>query len=229
MTSKPTRHTDQQFAAELQDVKDRLLAMGGRCEELIRDAIRAVEEGDSDLARRVEARDAKVNADEVAVDELAVRILALRHPVGRDLRLVVTALKAVVDMERIGDEAVNIAERVPLPDLDALRICLSGRVPEMGSLAVSMLSSALDAFVQEDARAAHRVLVLDDEVDRLHTELLAVAVAFIRENPERARAGMALASCAKYIERIADHCTNIAEMVIYMVDGVDVRHRRHLE
>lgn len=218
-------HSDQQFRSQLQELRDRLLAMGGRCEQLIALAVRAIEEGDEVLAAEVQQADRAINADELAADELAVRILALRQPVGRDLRLLVTALKVVVALERIGDEAVNVAERASVlaahvEGLEpALRI-----LPEMGRMGSEMLQRSLDAFVAESAEQAHRVLSMDDEVDALHARVVAMTTRFMGERPDQAHIGLGVARTAKYFERIADLCTNVAEMVVYMDEGVDVRH-----
>lgn len=218
-------HTDQQFSAQLRELKDRLLAMGGRCDRLIAEALRAIEDGDVDLAKRVVTSDREVNRDELEVDDLAVRILALRHPVGRDLRLIVTALKIVTALERIGDEAVNVAERAGLlnRDMEGLREA-KALLPEMGRKASEMLNLALDAFVAENADQADRVLEMDDEVDALYEKALVLATRFMEKNPDMAEVGMGITSSAKYLERIADLCTNIAEMVVFMVQGVDIRH-----
>lgn len=219
------RHTDQQFHAQLQELKDRILAMGGRCERLIADALRAVEDGDAERAAELERADRLVNADELAVDELAVKILALRQPVGRDLRLLVTALKVVVALERIGDEAVNVAERAPAIGLHGGELAdARALLPEMGRRGAEMLELALDAFVAEDPAKARRVLEMDDEVDALHEDVLERAMAFMSARPEQAEMGMCVARTAKYLERIADLCTNVAEMVVYMVEGLDLRH-----
>lgn len=215
------------FDGQLQELKDNLLAMGGRCEQLISDALRAVEEGDPELARAVEDADRQINADELALDAMAVRMLALRQPVGRDLRLLVTSLKVVVDLERIADEAVNIAERAELlsphlPEIAEAKALL----PEMGARAAEMLRVALDALVAENAEAAQQVRAMDDAVDNHHQRILGIARAFMTRHPEHAPIGLGLAAASKYVERIADLCTNIAEMVVYMVRGVDVRHRK---
>ncbi|MFW6067767.1 MAG: phosphate signaling complex protein PhoU [Myxococcota bacterium] len=218
-------HTSQEFEAELAQLKDRLLAMGGRCEQMIDLAVRAFEEQDTELAREVGEMDGQVDRDELAVDELAVRILALRQPVGRDLRFIIAAVKAVTDLERIGDEAVNIAERggeladresLPKPHVE---------VPRMAEAATKMLHDALDAFVEEDDGKAQAVLRQDDDVDAAYERILQSCVEFIQAQPARAPGGLRVASAAKYLERIADHATNIAEMVVYLVQGVDVRHR----
>jgi phosphate transport system protein len=220
------QHTSQEFESELRTLKDRILAMGGRCERLTRQAIQALESQDRSLAAEVEETDRQINADELAVDDLAVRILALRQPVGRDLRFLLTALKVVVDLERIGDEAVNIAERAAeLAGQPGELPHTQGALSRMVSVAVEMLHEALDAYVEEDADKAKEVLLRDDEVDELYGQILREAIEFMKKNPDRIVAAMNISSCAKYIERIADHSTNIAEMVVYMVRGVDVRHR----
>ena len=220
------QHTSQEFEGELRQLKDRLLAMGGRCEALIQRAIFALENADARIAQEVEATDRHIDVDEMDVDELAIRILALRQPVGRDLRFLVTALKVVTDLERIGDEAVNIAERASelaerrdhLPESHAA-------LPAMARASSQMLRDALDAFVEEDADKAQRVLLADDDIDEQYGKILRRTLQEMAAAPARIRSAMSVASCAKYLERIADHATNIAEMVVYLARGEDVRHR----
>lgn len=223
-SSPPLRsHTLQEFEAELRNLKDRLLAMGGRCEQMIGTAVRAFEDRDEALAREVMDADRSMDEDEVAIDELAVRILALRQPVGRDLRFAVAAVKASTDLERIGDEAVNIAERA-IEMEPAGRLSLPGsKLPEMAQRAGAMLRDALNAFVEEDANQAREVFEQDDAVDDLYTEVMGLCLDYMK-NPSHIADGMRICNCAKYLERIADHATNIAEMVIFMVEGRDVRH-----
>ena len=217
-------HISQEFDQELRALKDRLLVMGGRCERMILMAARAFEERDAALAKEVMRSDRGVNADELAVDEMAFRILALRQPVGRDLRFTLTAVKVVTDLERIGDEAVNLAGRaeelarandIPTPALE---------LPHMARLANAMLHKALDAFVREDADEARQVFLEDDEVDEIYGRILQGCAEFMKANSAQVDDGIRLASSAKYLERIADHATNIAEMVVFLVRGVDVRH-----
>lgn len=198
--------------------------MGGRCEQLIDMASRALADGDNDLAMRVEATDRAINAEEMAIDRMTVSILALRQPVGRDLRFLVTALKVVTDLERIGDEAVNVAERAQELSKQGAIPALIPKLQELVVASIAMVRRALDSFVDENEKAAREVLSLDDEVDALYGELLRRSMAWMRENPDRIEDGMRFASCAKYLERVADHATNIAEMVVYMVSGDDVRH-----
>lgn len=218
-------HTSQQYEAELRTLKDRLLAMGGRCEAHIRQALDALENQDAVLANEVTGTDHQINADELAIDDLAVRILALRQPVGKDLRFLMTALKVVTDLERIGDEAVNIAERAEELSSEPKLPETWRALPAMAKAASSMLHDALDAFVEEDWGKAQQVLKQDDAVDELYGQIMRNSMDFMAKNSDSIRAAMGVVSCAKYIERIADHSTNIAEMVVYMVRGEDVRHQ----
>ena len=224
-SSRPMRsHTHQEFEAELRNLKDRLLAMGGRCEQMISIAVRAFEDRDENLAHEVMESDRRMNQDELAVDELAVRILALRQPVGRDLRFAVAAVKASTDLERIGDEAVNIAERVlEMQPVDRLSPPGS-RLPEMAGRAGAMLRDALNALVEEDAAKARDVFTQDDAVDEIYADVMRLCLDYMKDDPDRIPDGMRICNCAKYLERIADHATNIAEMVIFTVEGRDVRH-----
>jgi len=217
-------HTHQEFEAELRNLKDRLLAMGGRCEQMIGTAVRAFEDRDAALANEVLEADSGMDEDELAVDDMAVRILALRQPVGRDLRFAVAAVKASTDLERIGDEAVNIAERViEMQPTDRLSPPGS-RLPEMAQRAGTMLRESLNALVDEDPAKARNVFTQDDAVDDIYAEVMRLCLDYMKDDPERIPDGMRICNCAKYLERIADHATNIAEMVIFMVDGRDVRH-----
>lgn len=221
-------HTHQEFEAELRNLKDRLLAMGGRCEQMISTAVRAFEDRDEELAREVMEADRKMNDDELAVDDLAVRILALRQPVGRDLRFAVAAVKASTDLERIGDEAVNIAERAIEMEPWERPSPPASKLPEMARRAGAMLRDALNALVEEDPEKAREVFLQDDAVDDIYSDLMRLCLEYMKNEPSRIPNGMRICNCAKYIERIADHATNIAEMVVFMVEGRDVRHGRGL-
>jgi phosphate transport system protein len=217
-------HTSRDFDLELRELRGSLLAMGARCERAVHESVRAFVERDTARAAEARALDDRIDRDEMEADALALRILALRHPVADDLRFITTALKFVTDLERIGDEAVNIAERVG-------EIALAGELPPhpeveaMSRAALAMLREALDAFVDRDAARAEAVVARDAEVDALYGQCLRRVFAWMRGHPEAIPAGQAVASVAKYLERVADHATNLAELVVFMVRGVDVRHR----
>jgi phosphate transport system protein len=218
-------HLSRDFEAELRELRSRLLAMGARCEQAIHLAVTAFLERDLGRVPEVEALDARIDRDEMEIDELALHMLALRQPVADDLRFITTTLKCVTDLERIGDEAVNLSER-------GGEIALAPAVPplpelaEMSAAAQGMLREALDAFVERDADRAEAVLRRDAEVDALYSRVLREVFAWMRLHPDEIPAGQAVASAAKYVERVADHATNLAEQVVFMVRGVDVRHRR---
>lgn len=225
MTERPMRmHTLQEFEAELRSLKDRLLMMGGRCEQMIATAVQAFEERDVELAQTVFDADRETNEDELQIDELAVRILALRQPVGRDLRFTVASVKAVTDLERIGDEAVNIAERASEMEPSDKLSPPGARLPEMGRRAGAMLRDALNALVEEDPDQARKVFEQDDAVDEIYGEILRASLDYMKDDPARIPDGLRICNCAKYLERIGDHATNIAEMVIFLGEGIDVRH-----
>ncbi len=216
-------HIDRHFEGELQELRHQLLEMGGLVEQQIADAMRALVERDDAFARQVIERDRTVNRMEVQIDEICLRLLALHQPAARDLRLITTALKITTDLERVGDMAENICERVielsrepqlkPLIDL-----------PRMGSIAQRMLRQSLDAFVREDTELALQVCEQDDEVDRLAAQLLRELLTFMMEDPHTISRALRLTFVSKYLERIADHATNISEMVVFMVKGKSIRH-----
>lgn len=218
------RHTSRDFDAELRELRSHLLAMGARCERAVHEAVTSFVERDVGRGEEVRRLDTRINRDEMEIDELALRVLALRHPLADDLRFITTALKFVTDLERIGDEAVNISERVA-------EVALAGELPPhpeldaMSRAALAMLREALDAFVERDADRAEAVLDRDREVDALYGTLLRAVFAWMRDHPDAIPAGQAVASVAKYLERVADHATNLAELVVFMVRGDDVRHR----
>jgi phosphate transport system protein len=199
--------------------------MGTRCEELIDMASRALIERDVDLARDVEAADRQIDKDEMEIDDLTVRILALRQPAARDLRFLVFALKVVTDLERIGDEASNMAERAVQLATQGFPIShLHQKIQEMALLTKSLVHQALEAFVHGDEALARSVRAGDDDVDAFYGEILRGCLEYIKEHPEHVSAAMCLASTSKYLERIADHATNIAELVVFVTSGEDVRH-----
>lgn len=218
-------HTSRAYQQELSELQQRLVAMGSRCERLIEMASRAMGERDADLAAQVEEADQRIDSDEMEIDELTVRILALRQPAARDLRFLVFALKVVTDLERIGDEAANMAERAAQLTEQGFPVCpLQPQLQEMAAITGELVHMALDAFVEGDEELARTVRARDDEVDALYGEIRRGCLTYVREHPDRVPAAMCIASTSKYLERIADHATNIAEMVVFVTSGEDVRH-----
>ena len=217
------QHISSQFNAELEDVRQRVLAMGGLVEQQIVEATRALTEADVALAEHVARNDYKVNQFEVLIDEECNRILARRQPTASDLRLIVAAIKTITDLERIGDEAVNIAERAEEAPPDASSVP-HPHLRAMADHTQQMLRDALDAFVEADTDRAGSVRVRDDLVDELYGKVLAEMKAYMAEHADRIPEALGVINVAKYLERIADHATNIAEEVIFMVAGQDVRH-----
>jgi phosphate transport system protein len=221
----PPAHTSREFEAELRELRAHALAMGARCERILQLALDAFWDASPDAARDIEQLDHQIDRDEMDIDALVLRILALRQPVAYDLRFLATALKLVTDLERVGDEAVNIAERTregPGSARDRVRDDLR----EMSVEAQQMLRNALDAFVQAETSLAEGVLVHDDVVDAAYGRILGEMTAFMAANAAEISAAIRVIHVAKYLERVADHATNIAEAVIFMVKGEDVRHMR---
>jgi phosphate transport system protein len=218
-------HTDKSYDRELNELRDRLLEMGGLVEQAIASGVQAVTERDQALAEQVKIRDREINRMEVDIDGACRRILALRQPAASDLRFITTALKIVTDLERMGDLAVNIAERAkdlaqapplrPLHDLSRL-----------AELSEEQLKKALDAFVTSDADQAEEVLHGDEHLDALYLKLFNDLLTLMMEDPRSIRRATSLMFVAKHLERFGDHATNLAEMVIFMVRGTDVRHPR---
>jgi phosphate transport system protein len=216
-------HTSRDFESELRELRANLLGMAARCERIVQLATRAFLEGSPSLTAEVKQLDKLIDRDEVETDQLALKILALRQPVAHDLRLITTALKLVTDLERVGDEAVNIAERAEEIDENSNRVP-APHLEEMAGLTQEMLRNALDALVNDETSRAELVRTADDAVDELYGRTLRETTDFIARHPDRALAGVSVIRVAKYLERIADHATNVAEEVIFMVAGQDVRH-----
>jgi len=216
-------HTSRQYEQDLQELKEEILLLGGTVEEMIDSAMRSILSRDPDLARRVIASDPKVDAAELEVDHLCLNLLALRQPAASDLRFIATALKIVTDLERIGDLAVNISERsIELSEEPPLKPYID--IPRMASAAATMVRQALDAFVKRDPQEARVVLAADDAVDKLNVQLFRELLTYMIEEPKNVSRALRITFVAKYLERIADHATNIAQMVIFMCEGRDVRH-----
>jgi phosphate transport system protein len=211
------------FDEELKDLRERVLKLGCMVENAIRDSVKALVERDSDLAKEVIKKDHLINAIDVGIDEECVRLIALRQPLARDLRLITTAMKITTDLERMGDMAVNIAERaIELNEEPQLKPFVN--IPKMAELAQSMVRDALDAFVTGCSRLPYEVIKRDDEVDDLTVKNFEELLSFMIQDPKRIPLAIKRTYIAKYLERIADHATNIAEMIIYMCRGKMIRH-----
>jgi phosphate transport system protein len=216
-------HTSREFERELRTLRERLLAMGGRAERQLQRAVESLTRRNDDIATQVIDDDAKVDQDEIEIDEIAFLILARRQPVASDLRFVMLALKVVTDLERIGDLAVNIAKREH--DLSRFEPTPAyALIDELARLVQSALQGALDAFTRGDAERAEKVIADDPAIDALNTKLIADVIATGAETPHEFARSLAISSVSRYLERIGDHATNIAEMVIYFVRARDVRH-----
>lgn len=219
----PDTHTDKVYESELRDLRDRLLEMGGKVEAAMAGAVRSLIERDAALAEKVIAQDREVNRTEVEIDDMCRRLLALRQPAASDLRFITTALKIVTDLERMGDLAVNVSERArdlaqsppsrPFHDLTAL-----------ADLSGSQLEKALDAFVEKNVEKAEEVIEGDDLLDAIYHRLFNDLLAYMMEDSRAIRRATSIMFAAKQLERFGDHATNVAEMVVYMVRGTDVRH-----
>jgi phosphate transport system protein len=211
------------FHEEIETLKQTLLAMGGLVEDQIRHVMRALVERDDALAQEVIERDQQVNAYDVEVDETCVSLLALHQPAAGDLRFITTAMKIVTDLERMGDQAVNIAQRVlELNREPQLKPYID--LPRMAEKAQRMVKESLDAFVARDTELARRVCAEDAEVDALKEQIFRELLTFMMEDARTIPRAIRLILISRFLERLADHATNIAEMVIYLVDAKMVRH-----
>ncbi len=211
------------FAEELDELKQRLLFMGGLAEERVRLAMRALVERDQSLVAEIIGGDQTINVMQLEIDDRCFKLLALYQPMAIDLRAIVAAVKINADLERVGDLAVNIAEAadryVSHPPVKALI-----DLPRMGALAQLMLRQALDAFVSQDIRAAHEVLKQDDILDALKNQIFRELLTYMLGDTRTIEPGIDLILISRHLERIGDHATNIAEDVIFIVEARDVRH-----
>jgi len=211
------------FHEELEALKQTLLAMAALVEDQIRRVMRALVERDEALAREVIDRDREVNAYDVQIDEKCVELLALHQPAAGDLRFITTAMKIVTDLERIGDQAVNIAQRVlELAREPQLKPYID--LPRMADKAQRMVKESLDAFVTRDTALARRVCAADAEVDALKEQVFRELLTYMMADPTTIPRAIRLILVSRFLERVADHATNIAEMVVYLVESRMVRH-----
>lgn len=219
-----TTHTDKQYEQELQQLKEEILKTGAIVEEMIALCMKALVDRDSNIAQEVLRKDPEVNRLEMKIDDLCLQLLALRQPAGPDLRSVAIGLRASKDLERIGDLAVNIAEQaLELNKVPQLKPYID--LPKMALSAQNMMKTALDAFVRHDADLAQEVCGMDDEVDLLNDKVFDELVTLMENDSSAVSRATRLILVSRHLERIADHATNIAEEVIFMVKGKDIRHQ----
>lgn len=213
------RHFDQ----ELAQLKEQLLRMGSVVEQQIQRALQALVDRDSELAQLVVERDHNVNNLDVTIDDTCIRLLALHQPTAGDLRFITTAMKISSELERMGDLADNIAHRaLELNEESQLKPYID--IPRMGNWTMQMVQECLNAFVNSDSTLARKVCGDDDFVDDVNEQLFRELLSFMLENPRTITRAIRLTFVAKSLERIADHATNIAELVVYMVEGKNIRH-----
>ncbi len=211
------------FDEELQQLKEKILKMGSLVEDATKNSVLSLVERDNDLAQRVIDNDRLINTLDVEIDEESIRLIALRQPKAGDLRFITTAMKITTDLERMGDLGVNIAERaLELNQEPILKPYID--IPRMREIAQGMARDALDAFVRKDKKLAMDVIMRDDEVDDLKHSVLQELAFFMVQDPSTVTRAMKISFVAQYLERLADHATNIAEMVIYLAEGKIIRH-----
>lgn len=211
------------FLEELEDLQKKLLEMGGVVEFAIRQSVHALVDRDEAAAQDVLRSEARINQMEIEIDDFAVRLLARHQPMAKDLRFLTAAIKINNDLERMGDLAVNIVERalslIRQPPVKPLI-----DIPQMSKLVDSMVRNCLDAFVKRDGQMARGVLLSDDAVDDLRDAIYEELVGFMKRDPSTISRSLDLIFVARNLERIADHATNIAEDVLFLAQGIDVRH-----
>ncbi len=210
---------------DMDDLKKDILAMGTMVEDAVRKAIIALHERRGEVAREVIDGDDRIDQWEVQVEEECLKMLALHQPVAGDLRFITAVLKINNDLERMGDLAVNIAERAAFL-ASAPPVRMSHQLKAMTDAAMRMVRESLDAFVARDTQAARRICLEDQEVDQYHRQIMTDLQNMMKTNPETIERAMQLSSVSQRLERIADHATNIAEDIVYMADGEIIRHRK---
>jgi phosphate transport system protein len=211
------------FEQELDLLKAKLLEMSALVESAVYRSVQGVVEKNEELAQQVLRNEARINQLEIEVDNLAIGILALQAPMAQDLRLVTAAIKINNDLERMGDLSVSIAQSaLALMREPVIRPLID--IPHIAGLAQSMVRKALDAFVNRDAEQARSVLASDDAVDNMRTASYHELISFMEKNPEHIPQALYLLSVVRNLERIADHATNVAEDVLFLIKGIDVRH-----
>jgi phosphate transport system protein len=224
MATNKSQHISQQFEKELQDIRSRVLAMGGLVEQQVSNAMEALVTGDAELARQVISGDEDVNKMDVSIDEECIQIIALRQPTASDLRLVTGILKTITDLERIGDESVRIA-RMALNLSEKDRPKKNYReLHALGQHVSDMLHNTLDAFARFDVDAALQVAHEDRQVDEEYEGIMRQLMTYMMEDPRTISRVIDMMWSARSLERIGDHSRNVSEHIIYLVEGKDVRH-----
>ena len=218
--------TRTRFHQNLDDLKEKLLVMAGMAEQAIQRAIEAYRVGDLSICELVVRSEPAINRMERDIDQMALDLLAMEQPMAIDLRFILAVIKINADLERVGDQAVNIAERVR--DLQSLSpVELPVDIPKMVSLAATMVRKALQAFIDGDPAMAEKVLLMDDEVDEMNRAVYRTLTRCIEDQPDCSHQALNVLVIARNLERVGDHATNIAEDVIFWVRGADVRHHLH--
>ncbi|MBX9903430.1 MAG: phosphate signaling complex protein PhoU [Burkholderiales bacterium] len=218
-------HTLKQFDTELEEIRSRVLQMGGLVEEQIVSALEALISGNITLARQVMENDHRVNALEVAIDEDCSTVIARRQPAAKDLRMVMTVVKTITDLERIGDEAAKIARMTrAIYESDRPTVPRTSEIQHVADIALGMLRTSLDAFARLDLTVAATVVRQDEQVDKAFVSILRQLITFMMEDPRTISHAIEILFIAKAIERIGDHAKNMSEYVVYLVKGKDVRH-----
>ena len=211
------------FQKELHELKENLLRMAALVEEAIRNAVESLVKRDSELAQKTFEMEDRINNLENAIDEMCLKLLALRQPMAADLRFITSAMKITTDLERMGDQAVNIAERaLSLNEDPQLKPYID--IPRMTEIVQSMVKDVLDAFVNRDSKLARSVCARDDLVDGLNDQVVRELLTYMLSDPKTVTRAVHLMIVARCLERIADHATNIAEDVIFMVDALVIKH-----
>ncbi len=214
---------DTHFQKELEELKKNLLKMAALVEEAVRDAVQSLVQADSSLAQKTFDGEDRINSMENTIDEMCLKLLALRQPMAVDLRFITAAMKIVTDLERMGDQAVNIAERaISLMEEPQLKPYID--LPRMAEIVQSMVKDALKAFVNRDSKLARKVCERDDVVDGLNNQVFRELLTYMISDPKTITRAVHLIIISRCLERIADHATNIGEDVIFMVDALVIKH-----
>ena len=219
------QHISHQFNKELEDIRNKVMQMGGLVEKQVDDGLSALLEANNDLANEVAQKDYEINQLEVDIDEECTRVLALRQPAASDLRLIVAVIKVITDLERIGDEAEKLGRFTrDLTALDSAMPSYRKELRHLGELVKSMLHDTLDAFARMDVEAALRICKRDDDVNREYETLERLLATHLMEDPRQVSQLFKITWCARALERVGDHSVNICEYVVYLVMGRDIRH-----